>query len=99
MAVYWMTFRIEADDRYDERYNALIEAIRKIVTKWWVEPTSFLLFESELSIDGVAQIAKSEIDVTCDLCLIGMPQIKAARVVGKVADQDLFKLIDFTKKV
>ena len=98
MAAYWMTFRINDDPGYAERYDGLIEAIRKLAERWWVESTSFILFESALSIDEVATIVKAEVDPTEDLALIGMPDYKSARAVGAVTDGDLFTLMPFTKK-
>lgn len=97
MAVYWMTFRIANDANYEKRYAAVTTAINSIASKWWVEPTSFLLFESEKNIDGVVGAVKPKMGSN-DLALIGMPDFKTARVIGKVEDQDLFVLMPFTKK-
>ena len=99
MATFWMTHRLEDDANYAQRYDNLVEAVRKISTKWWVEPTSFLLFSSERDIDGVAAVVKTAINPRVDMALIGMPDFKSARVVGASADQDLFELMPFTKKV
>jgi hypothetical protein len=98
MSVYWLTFRIENDAGYRNRYDALIEAIRVISSKWWVEPTSFLLFESARDIDGVAAVSKAAINPRIDMALVGMPDFKSARLVGASTDQDIFALMPFTKK-
>lgn len=98
MAVYWTTFRIHNDASYRTRYDALVEAIRVISKKWWVDPTSFLLFESDKSIDGVAAAVKEAINSATDMALIGMPDFKDARAVGHTHDQDLFALMPFAKK-
>jgi hypothetical protein len=98
MAVYWLTFRLEMNATYSNRHQALMDAVERISTGWWTEPTSFLVFESDQSIDGVAGTAKSAINPAIDLVLIGMPDYKSARVIGTVTDPDLFKLVPFTKK-
>ena len=41
MAVYWQTFRINSDAGYTERYDNLVETVRKMASRWWVESTSF----------------------------------------------------------
>ncbi len=99
MAVYWITFRIADDDTYEERYTALVAAIKGAASKLWEETTSFILFESSQNMAGIAALTKSAIDNTQDLALIGMPDYKTATVVGVVYDQDLFGLMPFTKKV
>lgn len=98
MAVYWLTFRLETDATYNDRYDKLIEAVDILSTRWWVEPSSFLLFESGNKIDEIARAVKTAITPSKDLVLIGMPEIKSARVIGKVTDQTLFDLMPFTKK-
>jgi hypothetical protein len=99
MAVYWLTFRLADDAGYSQRYDALISGINAITPKWWVESSSFILFESSKDIDGVAATARAAVSPSKDIVLIGMPDYKNARVIGPVQDQDLFALMPFTKKV
>jgi hypothetical protein len=98
MAIYWLTFRLQEDADYDDRYQALVDAIQRITTRWWVEPSSFMLFESSRDIDGVAASVKAAIAESKDLVLIGMPDYKTARLIGKSDDDDIFKLMPFTKR-
>jgi hypothetical protein len=98
MASYWTTFRIHNDASYRTRYDNLVEAVRSISSKWWVDPTSFLLFESSKDINGVAAAVKAAINTGTDMALIGMPDFKDARLVGQTGDQDLFALMPFAKK-
>lgn len=98
MAVFWITFRIADDDTYVERYTALVDAIKGNSSKFWEEATSFILFESAQNMAGITERVKAAIDDSRDLVLIGMPDFKSATVIGPVADQDLFKLMSFTKK-
>ena len=99
MAVYWITFRLEDDARYRERYDNLQQAINDLSTKWWVDPSSFYLIESDLKIDQVAASLKNAVNVRTDIVLIGSPNTKHARLIGQTNDQDLFELMPFTKKV
>ena len=98
MAVYWLTFKLKEDGGYAMRYHALEEAVRSNASRWWTESTSFLLFESAASIDDIAISVSSAINTDVDLALLGMPYVKSARAIGAIADEDLFKLMDFTKK-
>jgi len=98
MSAYWMTFRLENDPQYAQRYDSLVETVRDMAQRWWIESTSFLLFETALSIDEVAAKVKSALDTAKDLALIGMPDYKSARVVGASQDGDLFTLMPFTKR-
>jgi hypothetical protein len=99
MATYWLTFRIAEDPDYAKRYERFVNAIEKITLKWWVEPTSFLLFESEHNIAQVAEAAKAAFNPRTDMALIGMPDFKSARLIGASTDHDIFDLMPFTKKV
>lgn len=98
MAAYWISFRLADDRDYTQRYEALMEAIRQLSTKWWTEPTAFIVFESASKIDAVATAVKQVIDEAVDIVLIGMPEYKDARAIGAIQDGDIFTLMPFTKK-
>lgn len=84
MEVFWITFRIENDVTYDDRYNALIGAVKQHNDgSWWFEPTSFWLVESNSSRAAIAASVKRAIDVGKDLVLIGSMQYAGATLVGK----------------
>lgn len=100
MAAYWMSFRIHNDQGYTAAYEKLIAAVKKSVSgKWWYEPTSFYAFESEDNISQLAGQLKQAIRPDRDLIILGMPDFKAGRVIGKCDDQDIFSIIPFMKKV
>jgi hypothetical protein len=100
VSTYWLTFRIHEDSTYEKRRDALYDAISKLTPEWWVEPTSFVAFESQSDIDTIAARAKSAIHPNTDLVLIGMTDFKSARLVGKSDDfQTLLKLVPFVKRV
>ncbi|HUQ36846.1 MAG TPA: hypothetical protein VM144_10775 [Aestuariivirga sp.] len=99
MAVYWITFRLEDNPTYSKRYKAFTDEVNRLSSKWWVEPSSFFVFESSYTIDQIATALKTTISTSVDLVVIGMPDIKAARILGDFKDQDIFELIPFIKKV
>lgn len=92
--LYWMTFRLEDDGTWQRRYDALKSTISDCTTgsKWWVEPTSFILFRSEAKIDELAALVAEAIDTETDVALLAMTDYKSARVIGSVQDSDLFSL-------
>lgn len=98
MATYWLSFRIGDDDSYAKRYDDLVEAIRLITNQhWWLETTSFIVFESDHSIDDLVSTVKGLIDEEIDLVLIGMPNFKSARLIGSSSDDTIKKLMPFLK--
>jgi hypothetical protein len=100
MSAYWLTFRIRDDDGYEAAYNKLINAIKECVDgEWWFETTSFYTFQSEMAAGAIATHLKAAIRPDRDLVVLGMPDFKTGRVIGHCADQDLFKIIPFMKKV
>lgn len=101
MATYWTTFRI--DDRTvggrsaNHRREALYDTIRAHAhSKWWIEPTSFVLFTSEHSIDTLADELKSVVSTQFDVVLIRDAETKIARVIGS-ADPDLRNLMTYVQ--
>ncbi|MBI4923487.1 MAG: hypothetical protein HY834_17245 [Devosia nanyangense] len=98
MATFWITFRIANDAGYSDRYDALNAAIDRSCDGWWVEPTSFYLVNSSLDIDALATRLKAAINPRVDLVLVGMPDFKSARVVGKTDYLDSLRaLMPFVK--
>lgn len=100
MTTYWLTFRIHADGTYQRRYDALRSAVSDNCTSpWWVEPTSFMLFESEADIDTLAAAIADAISVQTDMVLLRVADAKTARIIGEPEDPDLFKLMPYVKKL
>jgi hypothetical protein len=100
MATYWLTFRIHDTGNPDARRDALYDAISKLTPEWWVESTSFIVFDSASNINDIAAKAKSAISPSVDLVLIGMPDYKSAVLVGNSDDyKTLLKLVPFVKRV
>jgi hypothetical protein len=103
MATYWLTFRLHEEkvsgSSYEQRYKALNDAIDKLSSMWWIEPTSFILFESTQGIDAIAAACKKAIAPTHDVVLLRDLDTKSAVLVGTALDSDVYKLIPYLKKV
>src|SRR5436305_14536610 len=102
MALYWVTFRIEdhgsTKPTYAERYDSFIAAIKELKTNWWVEPTSFIMFESDKSLDDIATAIKKPLLPTHDMFLLRQGDHQGGRVFGKVNDLNIFKFMPYLKK-
>lgn len=97
---YWLTFRIHEDIGADARRDAVYEAISQIASKWWIEPTSFLVFQSASSADSIAAKVKAAIKTTTDVALLGKTDFKVSKLIGKADEfQTLLELIPFVKRV
>ena len=101
MSAFWITFCI-ADARvgsrdYRERYCALVDTLRADSLFWWDEPTSYVAFESNFTIQEIAKRCKSAIAPTHDLFLIREMDKQAALICGKNSNQDIYKLMPYLK--
>jgi hypothetical protein len=96
---YWLTFRIHDDAGYDDRRQALYDAIDKIADLWWPEPTSFLLFRTEQNMAQVCAAVLRSINTKVDLAVVGMPEYKSMRAIGNLKHYDsLVALVPFVKQ-
>ncbi|MCR4265341.1 hypothetical protein [Nitratireductor sp. ZSWI3] len=99
MATYWLSFRLQDDSTYNQRYKDLTDTVQRLSTKWWVEASSFIVFASAADIDKIASEIADVIYVDTDLVIVGMPDFKSARLIGHHEDDDIFELMPFIKKV
>ena len=101
MATFWITFRIE--DRnvggrtYDDRRSALYEAVRVRSSQWWLKPTSYVAFESDHSLDALAEACKLAISPDHDLFLMREMDAKGAIICGNNDDRDIYKLMPYLR--
>jgi hypothetical protein len=98
MAIFAITFRIHDDADYSERYESVVHAIKAQAIgngKYWDEPTSFFLLESNLNSDGLAsQIDQnSDFAPTKDLLLVTNLRQKGYKAIGRITDNDLHDLM------
>lgn len=102
MATYWITFRIEYEEvggkSYQQRYDAFIDKLDALSTKWWPETTSFVAFESSYGIDALTAALKASIMPSKDLFLIRAMDNKEARVVGANSNPNIHEMMDYLKK-
>lgn len=98
--LYWVTFRIADVGNWKARYGAVQQAVKELTLgSWWTDPTSFIVFQSDQTIDTIAAHIRAALDPDQDIAVVGMPNIKSARVVGNVEDPDLFTLWDWIQAV
>lgn len=97
---YWISYRVHKDATYDDRYDALIEAIEEASLKEWKETTSFHLVSSTLTIDKLAQKLKAAINPDVDRIVVRSLNAKTARYVGKFEKlSDLKFFMDYATRV
>lgn len=92
---YWLTFRIESVTvggvTSTQRRDALYAAIREVCGSWWIEPTSFIFFDSTQSMSALASKCKAAISPAHDLVIIRKLNVQEARAIGKVQDIQMLK--------
>lgn len=101
MAVMWISFRIAdvtvAGKSYDDRLNALIEALQGVGTQWWDQTTSFIVVETANTVGDVAGRIKAALAPSVDLALIRAMDSKDARIIGNNADDDIYVIMPYLK--
>lgn len=100
MPTFAMTFRIDYDSSYDERYDSFVKEIRKRSPNW-EDTTSFFVLSTNESIDTFADAIYygSKFNAAKDLYLIMDTDKKSAVIRGKVLDQSIFGLIPYLRKL
>lgn len=103
MATIWLTFRVAQGTiggrSDDERREAIYQAVREVAARtWWIEPTSFILFDSEVAVEAIAQHVREAVAEDDDIVLIRNAEHKTARVIGP-AEPDLWKLMPYVERV
>lgn len=95
---YWVSFRIEDNGNYDERYWAVQVAVDTAAkSRKWEDTTSFAIFDSDMTTDEIAQLFQKVINTRRDLVVLGNFNTKVCRVIGKCNDDDIFSLVPFAK--
>ncbi|MFP3944538.1 MAG: hypothetical protein ACLFWF_11630 [Alphaproteobacteria bacterium] len=99
MDTFWITFRLNDDAIYEERYNQLHMAVCDMADgKYWPEPTSFFAFLSDAPVSAIVQRLKAAINTKTDVVVLGSFQKKTCRIIGNLQDRDLLEMVDFAKK-
>ena len=86
MSVHWITFRIDSKTvggrSYEQRYQALVDAVNEHATDAWDEPTSFWLIESSASRSTIVASIKRAIATSTDLVMVGSMETTGATLIG-----------------
>jgi hypothetical protein len=95
MAVYWLSYRIEEDATGDERREKLVNEIQFDIatTRYWLETTSFIVFENSKRIDVLAHRFRDIIDQRVDGFLMRAMERRVAYICGNWSDQDIITLM------
>ena len=92
---YWLTFRIGnvtvGGVTSNQRRDALYDTINDLSSSWWVEPTSFILFDSHEGIEAIAAKCRSAISASNDMVLIRKLNKQDAQVIGKIDNPDMLR--------
>lgn len=97
MAKYLVTFRLRDNPTYGRRYDALHEVLDEHGTGFWVEGTSFIAMETNLSITGLGNKLKAAIDAATDFLMIREIDVKNTVYVGSPEDGFLYFFPDAKK--
>lgn len=104
MEVYWLSFRISEEkpcsqSSYQQRYQGLMATLQDHSITIWSETTSFFIFSSDSSIETLAKAFKKIIDDRCDHFIIRKMDSKNAIICGKIADNSIFNLMNYLRKI
>lgn len=99
MTTIWISFRIAKKDAsgktYQQRYDALVDAVKEISDTFWEETTSFIIFETDTDFNVAASLFKTKISPACDLFLMRKMDSKKAAICGKNDDQDVYDMMPY----
>jgi len=103
MAVCWISFRIAkktvGGKTYDQRYEALENAVQDISSMYWKETTSFIVFETDTAFKSAAKTFKDKIEPGHDLFLMRKMDAKEAIICGKNDDNDIYEMMNYLEKI
>lgn len=92
MKDYFFSFRLSEKESdkgsYDERYEAMYEALKGISNGYWLRPTSFGIFGCDLSAEDILKVVAEAIDESIDLFVLGLIEYKGIYVIGNYSSHD-----------
>jgi len=96
MAVYAVSFDLEYDSTYQDRYTTFMEQV-KMGGAWWADTTSFVVVRTGETIDPFCTriYTQSGFNSAKDLYLVCDTEKLSARIRGKFKDKDIFKLMPY----
>jgi hypothetical protein len=96
MPVYAVSFDLEYDSTYHDRYTSFMEQVKK-GGDWWADTTSFVAVRTSETIDNFCSRiwSMSGFNSAKDLYLVLDTEKLSARIRGKIKDRDIFKLMPY----
>lgn len=83
MAKFLVAYRLKDDGGYDDRYQALVDALDEVGTGFWNAGTSLIAIETTLSIENLARALRPAVNIQTDLVFIREIDVKNTLVIGK----------------
>lgn len=97
MGIFIVTFRIYDDAGYADRYQSVVEQIKKCCHDgiFWDQTTSFFVLKNPSTAEKIAEYidANSTFSPTRDLLVVIALSQKDHAVIGNITDTDLHKLM------
>jgi hypothetical protein len=96
MAIYAVSFDLEYDTTYQERYRSFMEQVKK-GSDWWADTTSFVVVQTSETIDSFCSRiwTQSGFSSSKDLYLVFDTEKLSARIRGKIKNRQIFKLMPY----
>lgn len=93
MPRYAVSFRIDYNATYQERYDSFCEEVRRGAATWWAGTTSFFAVQSSDDLDTFCNriYYRSKFSAACDVFLVVNIETGAGRSKGPVPDRDLYR--------
>jgi hypothetical protein len=96
---YWISFQIGAGGNRDQRYENVLEAVRRATADMmWTEFDHFIVFDSAESIDVVAESIQAAFDPSRDLAVLAQAGTPEARVIGALQDPMVLELMPYARR-
>jgi phage tail sheath gpL-like len=99
MAVYWISYRLNADPGRTERQYALIKAIHAYKKRYWDRTESFVIFETMHTIEFLTEVFKDQINLRTDLFLLRDLDAPSAVLCGANTDPDIMTLMPYCRHI
>ena len=97
---YWINFRIGGSGNRDQRYEAVLEAVRHATSRiMCTDFDYFLVFDSDETIDQIAERIEAVIHPDTDLALLAKGAAPDARIIGELGDPLILELMPYAQRV
>lgn len=93
MSRFAVTFRINSDSGYSDRYESFTEQVKKGATYWWAGTTSFYAVQTLESLDAYCSriYLYSKFDASKDVFVVVDIETGRGKSRGPVPDKDLYR--------